>query len=285
MGTICYSNECCGSETTLNSPRYNNENVDQNEKFTNSTSNLLSNDFKSNISISSNIKKQIVVIIAAGKSLQNNQYKINNHTEYEVSKFYVVEQMKITAKELKPKAILQAIANSNRNYSFLHNGFCVFSKGEHSILYKQMRIVDVDSNELLLPGILYYLFAENYNEIVEENHSIKDGIMSSPKFKKLNFSWKKQKQEQKSKQNNSNNDHTTSSELSSDVNSSLSNNKKINISSVNDRKTKYSIINSMYTIKEVDSFNTSAFNITLNTNNIGSAPFSYNNSVLNTLNN
>jgi hypothetical protein len=285
MGSICYYNECCGNDTLLNSPRNYNEpyNNNKDEKLVNSNSGLLNNDLK-NVTISSNIKKQIVVIIAAGKSLQNNQFKINDHIEYEVSKFYVVEQMKITAKELKPNAILQAISNSNRHYSFLHNGFSVFSKGEQSILYKKMRIVDVNSNELLLPGVLYYLFAENYNEILEDNTCSKDAVVCSPKFKKLNFYWKKQKQEQKTKQNySSSNQNPDSSELSNSSSNQIQ--KRINISSVNDRKTKYSILNSMHTIKEVDSFNTSAFNITLNTNNIGSAPFSNNNSILNSVNN
>lgn len=284
MGTICNNTggECCDSDYFFKSS--NSSEIDFREN-TNNLNNKNGNNLNSKeISINSNKKLQIVVIIVAGKSLSLNEVLIKDHYEYEVSRFYVIEQMKITAKELKPKAIIQAICNSNKSYSFVHNGFCVFYKGDTSLLYKKMRIIDIESNEILLPGNLYYLFADNYNEFVSDSKATNSqGILTNPKFKKLNFTWKKQRDESKSKSNSTNNDLTTSSE-NSDV-SGLFNSKKIDISPINDRRTRYSIINSMCTIKEVDSIhNTSAFNVTINTNNIGSAPITNNNSILNTQN-
>lgn len=283
MGTICNNGECCGNEYFLSTPKLSDQDeLNYNDKlleYKNGNSQICSS--KLGINITSNKKQQIIVIIVAGKSLIENEIVYNDHTEYQISKFYVVEQMKITAKELRPKAILQAISNSNKNYSFLHNGFSLFLKGDGSFLYKRMRIIDGDSSEMLLAGNLYYLFADNYNDMLIENND-SGGVMNSPDLKKLRFSWKKPRQESKSKSNSFINDHTTGSDLSES--SLINNQKKINISSVNDRKTKCSIISSMYTIKEVDSFNTSAFNVTLNTNNIGSAPYTNNNSILHTNN-
>jgi len=269
-----------------------------NQKFSNKKNDIndLKNINNTNNGVPNN-KKQIVVIIVAAKSLTSNEIKVKDHEEYEVSKFYVVEQMKITAKELKPKAIFNAISNSNKSFSFLHNGFCVFTKGDHqSPLYKKLEVISIESSTLLTHEKLFYLFANNFNDFVVTNDTNTRGLTNNlvsslnteknnaPKFKKLNFSWKKPSRGNKNPinstelnkegENSQNSDRNNKEGKNTDSINNLPNSKitdkKIGIANINDRKIKYSILNSMQTIKEVDSFNTSAFNVTMNTNNLGS---------------
>lgn len=293
---ICNCNDWCGGEyvvkASLQETYYHDsiKNSSLKEK-----DNEQKEDSKKEVFI--NTKKQIVVILVAGKSLYSNEIVVDDHKEYEVSKFYVVEQMKITAKELKPKAIYKAICDSNKDYKFLHKGFCTFSKGEKSPLYKKIEVLDIDNPLfVLVPNKLYYLFADNYNEMVPQDKektplaNTLNIINSSenPKFKKLN-SWKKTSRSQRL---SGKEDESTPSEFSDNItnikNRALKRgvvDRSIGISSVEDRKTRCSIINSMYTIKEVDSIhNTSALNITLNTNNLASGPYTMNNSIVNTQN-
>ena len=186
MGVIiCNNGDCCGNEYILkNNLMHENENESKStkkHKNNESTCNLNKCSFASegsdsmnenakNESINIVKKQQIVVIIVTGKSYYSTQITVNDHIEYEVSKFYVVEQMKITAKELKPNAIFQAIISSNKSYRFIHQGFCIFSKGDQGPLYKKMTLIKIDSNDKLLPGNLYYIFAENFNDIVVSSY-------------------------------------------------------------------------------------------------------------------
>lgn len=185
-------------------------------------------------------KQQIVVIIVAAKSLLATQIAVDKHLEYEISKFLVIEQLKISAKVLKPRVIYQAICNSNANYKFHMNSFVQFETGEKSPLYKKMREVKLDGDEGLQQGKVYYLFVESFEELFEPSQSNVQKSDTSGRFKRINFSWKKKST--KSVESSDNSDRVTL-----------------------DRKFRYSILNSMQTIKEVDSINTSTFNHSLNT--------------------
>jgi len=309
MGTI-YNNDCCcfGEQDTSNYIINQPNQVDSAGFSSSNPLQLKEKDkthYNSDAKTTDNTilnptKKQIVVILVAAKSFYSNQILVDEHFEYEVSRFFVVEQMKITAKELKPKSIFNAISNSNKNYNFLHQGFCIFMKGDHpSPLYKKMELIDSESEIFLTPQNLYYIFATNFDDMIKEQNtgnSLLSSSLKDPKFKKLNTNWKKVGRKSKSKNATTSGREDSSSDYSeinqnqreSGINNlpaSKITDKKIGIQQVNDRRTRYSILNSMHTIKEVDSFNTSAFNVTLNTNNIFSAQFSNNNSVLNTGNN
>lgn len=192
-------------------------------------------------------KHQIVVIIALKSSLLKNMTTVDNHSEYQVSRFTVIEQLKITAKSLKSKTIYNAIQNSNNSYRYSANSFYNFLISGTSPLYKQMTEVSCEANDSLQPGKVYYLFIEGDEDIERE---IKDEFTKKKgelKFKRLSFSWKNQK------------DAAVQNVSVASTNSDTSDPSKV----VLDRKYRYSIVNSMQTIKEVDSFNTSTINHSL----------------------
>lgn len=124
-------------------------------------------------------KHHIIVILVSAKSLLSNQLRISNLktinkntntnsylNEYEISKFDIIEQLKITAKQLKPHVILQAIKNSNPNYKVFINGFCTFERGETSPLYRRINILKVDNSDVV-------------SKIEENNHLINSSKNSS----------------------------------------------------------------------------------------------------------
>lgn len=200
-----------------------------------------------------NDKHQIVVIIALKSSLTKNQILINGHKEYEISRFIIIEQLKITAKSLKPKTIFTAIQNSNSSYFYPNTCFYSFFDSGASPLFKQITEISIDSDEVLEAGKVYYVFIEGDEFLEKENKEIlgkkkKDEL----RFKRLSFSWKNKR------------DGAQNMSLAS-TNSDTSDPNKV----VLDRKYRYSIVNSMQTIKEVDSFNTSTINHSLSNFNPG----------------
>ena len=183
-------------------------------------------------------KQQIIVIIVSGKSLSKNQIFVKDHHEYEVSKFQVIEQLKISAKQLKPKVIFNAICSSNKQYDFIIQGFTIFNQGDQQILYKKMQQIDLESNEYLIEGKVYYLFVDNTDADLDEREAnLKYDAIS--RFKKVNYAWKNNKLFK---------NNTNRSNVEEEVNGKGF-----------EKKLRYSFVNSMQTIKEVDSFNTSTF--------------------------
>lgn len=249
MGVILNIDDCCKQDHVLKSSVLDMTGNETQENM--SKTKQLSN--KNNDVYIKEIKQNLVILIVTSNSLENCKVKINeNEIEYQISNFYVIEQMKINAKVLTPKAIYEAILASNKNYSFLHDGFVYFTPGS-SPLYKKFNIVNNESSSKLIMNTLYYMFNTNYDHYLDEYLKRNNSKNFKKSFDQILYS-----------------DGTTKrssiDKFSENYKSGLENRIQNKYKKLSNAKNKFE------TIGELDSINSSyqQNNITLNTNNLNS---------------
>lgn len=249
MGVLLSMDDCCKQDNALKSSVLEINSDDNNGNLV--KSNLFDNENKNN-----KTKQNLIILIVASNSLENCKININeSEIEYQISNFYVIEQMKINAKILTPKTIYDAILVSNKDYTFLHEGFVYFTQGS-SPLYKKFNIINNESSQKLIPSTLYYMFNTNYDHFLYE-HLKK---CNSNKHMKRSFDNLLKIEGNFHKSNN-----PSLEKFSDSYNTGIENRIRNKYQKLSNNKSKFE------TIGELDSINSSyQHNITINTNNLNS---------------
>lgn len=201
-------------------------------------------------------KQQIIVIIISDSSFESNKRQVNDHFEYEISKFDVLEQLKISAKHPKPDLIFKAISNSTHSFVFKDPCFYQFIQGDENILLKRPVKTELTDEVSLIEGGIYYLKGRFYiNNMLYNGINSVNGIGFDYTNEMSSLSMVNNKDNVKFKKIG----HSKGRFIKSKYTKPCFDDDNCSSSEKQFSKRR-SLLNSMYTIKEVDSFNTSVYN-------------------------